>query len=138
MDYLLVVLVALLIGFQIHISASTIMALVLMLLIAATFIGLGLTLGALISDFQGFQLITSFVTFPIFFLSNSIFPLSSLPVFIQYISYINPLTYGIDGLRGTLTGSSSFPLLIDLALMLLSTIIMIFIASYAFSKTEPS
>ena len=51
---------------------------------------------------------------------------------------INPLTYGIDGLRGTLTGSSSFPLLIDLALMLLSTIIMISIASYAFSKTEPS
>lgn len=135
---ILVVLVSLLIGFQIHISASTIMALVFMLLIAATFIGLGLTLGALISDFQGFQLITSFVTFPVFFLSNSIFPLSSLPVFIQYISYINPLTYGIDGLRGTLTGSSSFPLLIDLALMLLSTIIMISIASYAFSKTEPS
>ncbi|MCL4375834.1 ABC transporter permease [Candidatus Marsarchaeota archaeon] len=135
---ILVVLVALLIGFQIHISASTIMAFVFMLLIAATFISLGLTFGALISDFQGFQLITSFVTFPIFFLSNSIFPLSSLPVFIQYISYINPLTYGIDGLRGTLTGSSSFPLLIDLALVLLSTIIMIFIASYAFSKTEPS
>ena len=135
---ILVVFVSLLIGFQISISATTILAIGFMLLTAATFISLGLTFGAIISDFQGFQLITSFVTFPLFFLSNSIFPLSSLPSFVQYISYLNPLTYGIDGLRGTLSGSSAFPLAVDIIIMLISTAIMIMVASYAFSRTEPS
>lgn len=133
---ILVVIIALLIGFQIHITAITILALVFMALIAATFIGLGLTLGSLISDFQGFQLVTSFFTMPLFFLSDSIFPASALPTYVQYIIYLNPLTYGVDGLRNTLIGTGTFSVWIDLLAMVISTIIMVSIAVYAFSKTE--
>src|SRR5271155_5035526 len=89
---ILVVAIALLIGFQIHLTAMTILAIVFMALIAATFIGLGLTLGSLINDFQGFQLVTSLFTMPLFFLSDSIFPASALPTAVQYITFLNPLT----------------------------------------------
>jgi ABC-2 type transport system permease protein len=133
---ILVVAIALLLGFQIHITALTILALVFMALIAATFIGLGLTLGSLISDFQGFQLVTSFFTMPLFFLSDSIFPASALPTYVQYIIYLNPLTYGVDGLRNALLGTGTFSIWTDLLAMLISTIIMVSIAAYAFSKTE--
>ena len=133
---ILVVAIALLLGFQIHVAAVTILALVFMALITATFIGVGLTLGSLINDFQGFQLVSSFFTMPLFFLSNSIFPATILPKAVQYIVYLNPLTYGVDGLRNALIGSGTFPIWMDLLAMAVSATITILIAIYAFGKTE--
>lgn len=136
MQSILVVVISLLIGFTITLSWATPLALVFMALTAATFISLGLILGSLINDFQGFQLVTQFFTLPLFFLSNSIIPLSTFPSYVRYIAYANPLTYGIDGLRNTLLGSGAFPIWVDLLAMLVSTFIMISIAAYAFSKTN--
>ncbi|MDE1768471.1 MAG: ABC transporter permease [Candidatus Micrarchaeota archaeon] len=133
---ILVVAISLLIGFQIQFSALTILAVVFMALIAATFISLGLTLGSMISDFQGFQLVTSFFTMPLFFLSDSIFPASALPPYVRFITYLNPLTYGVDGLRNALIGIGTFSIWTDLLAMIISTVIMVSIATYAFSKTE--
>lgn len=133
---ILVVIIALLLGFVIQWTVYTVFALVFMILIAATFISLGLTLGSIINDFQGFQLVTSFFTLPLFFLSDSIFPASALPTFVQYIIYLNPLTYGVDGLRNALIGTGTFSIWIDLLAMIISTIIMGSIAIYAFSKTD--
>ncbi len=135
---ILVLIIALLIGFNISFGAANLMALVFMILISTTFIGLGLTLGSVINDFQGFQLVTSFFTMPLFFLSNSIFPIAVLPSYIQFIMYLNPLTYGVDGLRNALlpAGSAALPMWIDLVALLISSAIMLSIAVYAFSKTE--
>jgi ABC-2 type transport system permease protein len=133
---IIVVLVSLLIGFNIHFTAATVLALVFMVLIAMTFISLGLILASVISDIQGFGLITNFFTMPLLFLSNSIFPLSQLPAVVQDVSYVNPLTYGIDGLRYTLTGSSLYPLYTDLLVMIVVVVIMVSIAVYAFSNSE--
>ncbi len=133
---ILVVILALLIGFHMQVNATTLLALVFMALIAATFISLGLALGSVINDFQGFQLVTSFFTMPLFFLSDSIFPASALPTYVQYITYLNPLTYGVDGLRNALLGYGTFSVGTDLLAMVISMIIMVSIATYAFSKTE--
>lgn len=133
---ILVIAIAMIIGFKIDLTQYTILAVVFMALIAATFIGLGLTLGSLINDFQGFQLVTSFFTMPLFFLSDSIFPVTSLPAFVKYVIYLNPLTYGVDGLRNTLLGAGTFPIGTDLIAMAISTTIMIYIAVYAFNRTD--
>lgn len=133
---ILVIAIAMIIGFKIVLTQYTILAVVFMALIAATFIGLGLTLGSLINDFQGFQLVTSFFTMPLFFLSDSIFPVTSLPAFVKYVIYLNPLTYGVDGLRNTLLGAGTFPIGTDLIAMAISTTIMVYIAVYAFNRTD--
>ncbi len=133
---ILVIAIAMIIGFKINLTQYTILAVVFMALIAATFIGLGLTLGSLINDFQGFQLVTSFFTMPLFFLSDSIFPVTSLPAFVKYVIYLNPLTYGVDGLRNTLLGAGTFPIGTDLLAMAISTTIMVYIAVYAFNRTD--
>ena len=133
---ILVIAIAIIIGFKIDLTQYTILAVVFMALIAATFIGLGLTLGSLINDFQGFQLVTSFFTMPLFFLSDSIFPVTSLPAFVKYVIYLNPLTYGVDGLRNTLLGAGTFPIGTDLLAMAISTTIMVYIAVYAFNRTD--
>ena len=133
---ILVVAISMAIGFVIHWSVMTLMALVFMALIAGTFISLGLTLGSMINDFQGFQLVTSFFTMPLFFLSDSIFPSSALPSYVQLITFVNPLTYGVDGLRNALIGTGTFSIWIDLLAMLISFAIMVSLATYAFSKTQ--
>ncbi len=133
---LIVVIISLLIGFHMHVSVVTPLAIVFMLLIAATFISLGLALGSLISDFQGFQLVTSFFTMPLFFLSNGIFPVSILPPYVRIITYLNPLTYGIDGLRIAFLGTGTFPIWIDLLALVISTVVLMALASFAFSKTD--
>ncbi len=136
MQSVLIVIISLFIGFHPVITIATPMAIVFMVLIAATFISLGLIFGSVINDFQGFQLVTNFVTLPLFFLSNAIFPLSSLPWYIQDISYVNPLTYGIDGIRGALTGVSTYPMAVDLGVMIVFFAVMVAIAAYAFNKTD--
>ena len=133
---ILVVIIALLVGFQMHVTVYTALAIVFMALIAATFIGLGLTLGSMINDFQGFQLVTSFFTMPLFFLSNSIFPITALPKAIQFIMYLNPLTYGVDGLRNALLGTGTLSIWVDLLGIAVSAVIMVSLAVLAFRRTE--
>ena len=78
----------------------------------------------------------SFVIFPLFFLSGALFPLENLPVWIRYISYIDPLTYGVDGLRGVLIGISSFSVLFNFAVLIGFSAVMIFLGAYFFEKSE--
>jgi ABC-2 type transport system permease protein len=49
-------------------------------------------------------------------------------------AYLDPLTYGVDGLRGALLGLSSFPLLLDLGLLALSSLLMVSLAAFFFER----
>ncbi len=131
---ILVVIVAMVIGFSLSLAPISLLAVVFMLLIAVTFISLGLAIGAFMSDFQGFGIVMQFVAFPLFFLSGTLVPVSSLPSVLKYVAYANPLTYGVDGLRYVLLGTSTFPLLTDFAAILFSSVAMIIVCAWAFSK----
>jgi ABC-2 type transport system permease protein len=73
---------------------------------------------------------------PIFFLSGALFPISNLPVLLQKIIIVNPLVYGVDALRGLLTGVYSIGLLYDLIVLLIVIFIMIMIGAWNFTKIE--
>jgi ABC-2 type transport system permease protein len=78
----------------------------------------------------------NFVTFPLFFLSGALYPLQNLPVWIKYLSFIDPLTYGVDGLRGVLLGFSSFRIISDFFILTGFSLIMVLIGAYLFEKSE--
>ncbi len=133
---LIVTMVSLLIGFRIQFTIAILLAIVFMLLIALVFISIGLILASVITDLQGFGMITSFLTMPLLFLSNGLFPLSQFPKVVQEIAYFNPLSYGIDGIRGALGGVSTLPMTTDLGVLALFVVVLASIAVYAFSKSE--
>ena len=117
-------------------SLGFLLSIVFMTLIGLTFTGLGVSFASKMKDFQGFQLIWNFILFPTFLLSGALFPLDVFPQWLQYVAYFNPLTYGVDGLRGSLIGAARFPLFLDLAALLASSVVMISVAAYLFSKAE--
>jgi ABC-2 type transport system permease protein len=133
---LMVILISFVAGFRITSAPMFIVAFVFLILIASTFIGLGLVFASNMKDMQGFQLIMNFVIFPLFFLSGALFPLANLPAWIRVISHLDPLTYGIDGLRGTLIGVSVLPVSVDLLAMVLFSLLMVFLGAWFFEKSE--
>ena len=133
---LIVLLLALLVGFKPQSFTIIPLAVCLMFLIALLFSALGTAIASLMKDFHGFQLIMNFLVMPIFFLSGAIFPLNNVPRLIQVVSYINPLTYGVDGLRQVLTGTAHFGLTTDVSVLGIVGIILLLIGSYLFSRIE--
>ena len=133
---LLVLVVSIIMGFRVRSAPNFLLALVFMVLIAFTFIGLGLIFASKMKDMQGFGLIVNFIIFPLFFLSGALYPLNNLPVFVRVLSYIDPLTYGIDGLRGSMINVASHPVLLNLALMAAFSLVMLFLGAYFFEKSE--
>jgi len=106
---------SLLMGFRFRGPLALLFGLVFMLLISFTFIGLGLIFASRMKDMQGFGIVMNFIIFPFFFLSGALTPLENFPWAIRALSYVDPLTYGVDGLRAVLIGTSSLPVVVDLA-----------------------
>jgi ABC-2 type transport system permease protein len=127
---------SLLLGFRPSGAGALALGLVFMLLIALTFIGLGLVFASRMKDMQGFGLVMNFVIFPFFFLSGALAPLENLPGFIRALSFADPLTYGVDGLRAALIGASSLPVVVDLAAMIGFALIMLILGAYLFERSE--
>jgi ABC-2 type transport system permease protein len=133
---LLILLASLAMGFRINGAAGFFLGIVFMLLIAFTFIGMGLIFASRMKDMQGFGIIMNFIIFPFFFLSGALTPLQNFPWVIRVLSYADPLTYGVDGLRASMIGTSSMPIMLDLAVMLGFAMVMLFLGAYFFEKSE--
>lgn len=132
---LIVFLITLLFGFRPDYSLF-IFGFVFMFLIAMAFTALGVSIASKLEDMQAFPIIMNFLIMPIFFLSGAIFPLDNIPSAIKSITLFNPLTYGVDGIRGTLTGVSHINLFLDFFINLFVMIVLFLIGTYLFSKTE--
>jgi ABC-2 type transport system permease protein len=107
-----------------------------MVLLAFSAVGFGLIVASQMEDFHGFQLIMNLIIFPLFFLSSAIFPIEGLPNWLKAVAFVNPLTYGVDGLRYSLIGFSSIPIWIDLSVLLAFCMVMVSVGSYLFGRSE--
>lgn len=104
------------------------------LLLAMGTTSLGLAIGSQMSSFEGFGLVQSFVILPLFFLSGALYPLDNLPAWLSAITYVNPLTYIVDGMRGALLGINRFPLPLDLGIASAYVVALVAVGTYAFKK----
>ncbi|MCX6726147.1 MAG: ABC transporter permease [Candidatus Shapirobacteria bacterium] len=133
---LIVLLISLTIGFRPLSILGILISLIIMFLTALLFTALGTAIASRLQDMQGFQLIMNFLVMPLFFLSGAFFPLNGLPKALAIITRIDPLTYGVDGIRGSLIGSSHFGLSIDFLILGGITLLILSLGSYLFSKIE--
>ncbi len=136
MQGLLVVVVCLITGYRIPSLAGLPLALLFMGLIASLFAALGTALGSMLENMQGFQLIMGFLVMPIFFLSGALYPLNNLPRVFAAVTRLDPLTYGVDGLRTSLIGASHFGPAVDIAVLAVVAAGLLAAGSYLFSRIQ--
>jgi ABC-2 type transport system permease protein len=133
---IIVFLITLLAGFRPGNLVMLPIAFVIAALIALFFTAFGTAIASLLDDMQGFQLIMNFVVMPTFFLSGALFPLQGLPSVLETVARLNPLAYGVDGLREALAQNVHFSMGLDLIVLTLSTIFLLSVGSALFARIE--
>jgi ABC-2 type transport system permease protein len=132
----LILTVCLIAGFRPAHWTTVPLAFLFMILTAIVFAGLGTAIGSFLENMQGFQLIMNFLVMPIFFLSGALFPLTNLPKLLSAATSLDPLTYGIDGLRGALIGLSHYGFITNVSVLSVVAIFIVVIGGYFFSKIQ--
>jgi len=115
---------------------SVAFAMVFMLVLASATVSIGLVIGSRMESPEGFNLIVSFLVFPLFFLSGALFPIGNLPSWLSIFTVLNPVTYAVDGMRGAMLGQSTFPVLLDFGVVAAFAAVMMVIGSIAFSRMK--
>jgi ABC-2 type transport system permease protein len=133
---LLVLVVCIIAGFRPHGLTAVPLALLFMALTAIVFAALGTVIGSSLRDMQGFQLIMNFLVMPIFFLSGALFPLDNLPGALTAATRIDPLSYGVDGLRGALIDRATIGIGLDAIVLAFVATIFLVLGARAFSKIQ--
>ena len=133
---LLVLIVCIVAGFRPAGIAAVALALVFMALTAVVFAALGTAIGSTLRDMQGFQFIMNFLVLPIFFLSGALFPLNNLPVALTAATRVDPLAYGVDGIRGALIGLSQFGFVTDAAVLGVVAAAFLVLGAWSFSRIQ--
>ncbi|HVH66875.1 MAG TPA: ABC transporter permease [Gemmatimonadales bacterium] len=105
-------------------------------LIAVVFAALATAIGSTLKEMQAFQLVMNFLVMPIWFLSGSIYPLNGLPRALAALTRVDPLTYGVDGVRGILIGNAFFGVAFDVAVLLAVGVVFVVAGAWRFSKIE--
>jgi len=132
----IVFLLSFLVGFRPAVWAYLPLAFLAMFLAAVIFTALGTAIASFLEDMHGFQLIMNFLVMPLFFLSGALFPLKGLPKAISIIARADPLSYGVDALRGTLAAHAYFGLGFDFLILSCLAVGLVAIGGYFFSKIQ--
>ena len=131
----ILLVVGLIIGVQFS-PVSLVETVVIVLLLSFALTSLGLTFGSYMTSLEGFQMIMSFVVFPLFFLSGALFPIDKLPQWLSILTTVDPVTYAVDALRNIILGIGSHSLGLDLIVLALYSCILGAIGTFSFKRMK--
>src|SRR5260370_33623064 len=132
----LIFVVTLIVGFRPESLLAVPLAFLVIALIAVIFSALATAIGSSIKEMQGFQMVMNFLVMPLFFLSGAIYPLEGLPRVLAAFTRVDPLTYGVDALRGVLTGRTHFGGGLDVASLLAVGVLFVVFGAGRVAKRE--
>ena len=112
---------------------SACFVIVLMELLSSTF---SLIIACLVKTRERFMGIGQLLTMPLFFASNAIYPISIMPVWLQVVAKVNPLTYEVDALRTMMLAGwpSAVGLGLDFLVVVAATVVLIVIGELLYPR----
>ena len=111
-------------------------SIIIVLLLSFTLTSLGLALGSYMQSLEGFQMIASFVVFPLFFLSGALFPLEKLPPWLTVLTSIDPATYSVNAMRTAVLGIGDRPYVLEMMILLGFAILFGIVGIYSFKRMK--
>jgi ABC-2 type transport system permease protein len=130
----IILALSLFMGLNITSVSGFLIAAVFMVLIGLSFTAFGIAIASKMEDMHGFQLVMNFVIFPIFGLSGALFPIDSLPSWLRSLTLIDPLTYGVEGIRYGLAGTSQVNPFFGFVVLTGFTVFMVVFGAALFRK----
>lgn len=109
-------------------------------LVSLAITAMGLLIASYLTSLEGFNVIMNFIVLPMFFLSGALYPVNTLPPVLKYLTFINPLSYGIDAFKHTLFSQVApplgpeFPIALDIGAVIIFSVVMIILASLSFER----
>lgn len=97
---------------------------------------LGLTIGAKMKSMEGFGLVMSFLTWPLFFFSGALFDMATAAPYIRAVSLFDPVTYAVDLMRIIMLGRGYFSVWADLGAIALFCLATTAVGVSAFGKLQ--
>ena len=134
-----VVILLLSLALGVHLSPNPLAlagVLVVVVLLAVLFVSFSTIVAALVKTQERFMGIGQLLTMPLFFASSAIYPISLMPGWLQPVAYGNPLTYGVDALRGLMVvgGHSQFGLPVDLGVLTGVACVLVLISAWLYPR----
>jgi len=127
---ILVFALSLIIGTGVIITPATLLGVIgIVVLLAMCFSSLSMVIASIAKSRERMMGLSQVITFPLFFASSAIYPTSIMPAWLQLIATANPLTYGVQGMRGMLLMGNFSNLPTDIAVLLGYTLAFVAIAS---------
>jgi ABC-2 type transport system permease protein len=121
--------------FGVPIRGNILMLLLASLLFLFTVLGIGLLISSIANTQQESMLLTMATLLPSVFLSGFLYPLASLPMLMQWISKLVPLSYFLVIVRSVmLKGTSIFEFTSQLSFLAVSAVVFLTLASLRFKK----
>ena len=134
----------------VHLDLGVILGLIPMVVILSLGLaGLGIMLASFMRSQQGFQTMMQVIIFPLIFLAGVFFPVNNVPAWMEVISKVNPLTYGVDAIRqvflgaeaslaglGVTIGDHTFTMAQDVLVVAAMSAIALGAAIWAFNRQE--
>ena len=123
------------VGVKLH-PLTIVASIGVMLLIGLGLTGIGILIAAKMTSFEGFGTINNFIVMPLYFTSAAQFPLTRAPHWLRALARFNPVSYGVDMLRGTIVGVWTYTPALDLAVLVGFAAVVLAAATYSFNKQE--
>jgi ABC-2 type transport system permease protein len=121
--------------FGVHISLSF-WLIPFLILGPILFASLGMLAGTLTKDPEAANGVLYIIIIPMMLLSGVFYPLTSLPTYLQYVAHVLPLTYVIEGLSAVMIYSNYMQATIDIAVLIIITIVLFVAATKLFNWRE--
>lgn len=109
---------------------------IFMILSGMVFSAMGVAVATNFSSTEVFPVVLNAVLLPMFFLSGALYPLNTAPGWLQTLSYMDPVAYGVDLMRGSILGNFYYPEWLSLVVLCFVGFILIWTAVKVFEKGE--
>lgn len=112
-------------------------SILIVLLLSFCISSFGIVIASFYESLESFSMIMNFIVMPMFFLSGAMYPIQKLPLVLKFTSLLNPLTYGIDGLKHAMFSEvklSDFSLLTDISVLLMFSALSLLFATIIFER----
>ncbi|MCD1258350.1 ABC transporter permease [Paenibacillus athensensis] len=132
---IIILLLSLLLGVKLDWGVGQVIGVfVTVILGAAFFAGMSMTIAALVRTRERMMGIGQVITMPLFFASNALYPISIMPAWLKAVATVNPMSYLVDALRGLLLTTQSASLALDWGVLVLAGAVMATLASLLYPR----